>query len=424
MGAQFRIDQDGLAEGTPDFARTDGLDDGSEVTLVHTGGVFTSASFRILSTPSADTTARTTLTRGSYQPGAGICVYTFTPTAGVYGSYLIEETVDGRTVERVFAIRTPNRGLLIPAWNATSDPNAYMGGGDGPAQVKRGSQNEPTAKYPAGDPRGDFPAFELMFLELDAIVAAPSPVLFQWNGVDMTQFGPALKPSCLFFEYIFAGTPECTVVSRPEGNRLRIYVPGTGPTSRGMVYLPIAASLALELPERYIIEFSLIDGIADGNLYGGVAYCCNGEVATREDVRAVVALNTCSGGFGYQGVISETTWYAGVGAQYQFNATGHTPNGAPIPAFVRIEVKTTKPAADQPGGLINIATHGDNGDGGACYRFDEATHFVQPWPAGWDDLTAADLNQAALVMFANAAIDNPYVEFGHFRILRHPLDSE
>lgn len=247
-------------------------------------------------------------------------------------------------------------------------------------------------------------------------------ILWQWNNEDMTQFGPALKPSALFFEYVFAGTPECTVVSRPEGNRIRIYVPGTGITSRGVVYLPIATSEQLALPERYIIEYSLIDGVIDGNLYGGVAYFCNGQVATAEDIRAVVALNACSGGVGWQGVISETTWYPGVGAEYQLNSPGHTPPGGGIPCFVRIEVKGRKPAGDQPGALINVASHGDGSDGGACYRFDESTHFVQPWPAGWDDLTAADINQAGLILFANAAIDNPYVEFGHLRILRHPLD--
>lgn len=258
--------------------------------------------------------------------------------------------------------------------------------------------------------------------EVEVRISADSSVLFQWDGQTTDQFGPPLKPSALLFEYVFPGTPEVTVVARTEGNRLRIKAPGTGPSNRGLIYVPIAASLGVSLPMRYIMEYSLIDATVHAALYGGVAYYCNGEVATAEDVRAVVQASVCFGGFQYHGVISETTWYQSVGAEYQFNSQSFTPGGGPIPVFVRIEVTGQKPVGDQPGFVFNVESHGHNGDGSACGRSDDSNYFPQPWPDGWDDLTAADIDQAGLILFANGAIDDPFVEFGHFRILRHPAD--
>jgi len=121
---QLRIDQAGLAAGTPGRSRTDGLATGALVTLRNTGSGSTTL-FRLLWVPPGDTTAVVSLV-ATGDPK----VWTFSPTAARYGSYLIELIEDeGRSTERreqrVFVVRTPN-GLIIPALNELADPLASL----------------------------------------------------------------------------------------------------------------------------------------------------------------------------------------------------------------------------------------------------------------------------------------------------------
>src|SRR5215510_12558882 len=112
MSARIKIDQVGLGAGVAGRSRTDGIDDGSEVTLEDVSGTG-SSSFHLLWGPPEDTTAEASL-EATVDPD----VWTFTPTAAAYGSYLIELRDAGEPVERrVFGIRTPVKGLLIPAFN-------------------------------------------------------------------------------------------------------------------------------------------------------------------------------------------------------------------------------------------------------------------------------------------------------------------
>lgn len=119
MTLRIKIDQVGLPEGTPGISRTDGLSTGAVVTLENVGseGV---TEFRLLWGPPNDTTARASLAAT-----ANPDVWTFSPTAGTYGTYLVELVENGVAIERrVFGVRTPNKRLLIPALNEAASRRA------------------------------------------------------------------------------------------------------------------------------------------------------------------------------------------------------------------------------------------------------------------------------------------------------------
>lgn len=137
MASQIQIDQAGLAPaGSPGISRTDGLDDGSVVTLTNTGSGSTTL-FRLLDVPLGDTTAAATLTPTGGDPK----VWEFTPTAGVFGTYLIEliedqNQVTEKTERRIFGIRLQPSGLLIPGLNEIADPTASLiNDGAGPIEA-------------------------------------------------------------------------------------------------------------------------------------------------------------------------------------------------------------------------------------------------------------------------------------------------
>lgn len=125
MTAFLRVDQDGLPEGEPGRSRTDGKADGSLVTLTDTS-VGGTTEFHLLWTPPGDSGARSSL-GSSGDPK----VATFAPTAGKYGSYLVEMVrnpgLQSETRERrVIAMRTPNLGLVIPALNERGSKTASL----------------------------------------------------------------------------------------------------------------------------------------------------------------------------------------------------------------------------------------------------------------------------------------------------------
>lgn len=135
MTARIKISQAGLAAGVAGKARTDGLDTGALVTLEDVNGTGAS-SFHLLDAPPEDTTAEASLA-ATGDPD----VWTFSPTAAAYGSYLIELRENGVPVERrVFGIRTAINGLLIPAFNERASRHAGLDN-DGAAQIDLSNNN-------------------------------------------------------------------------------------------------------------------------------------------------------------------------------------------------------------------------------------------------------------------------------------------
>lgn len=160
MPSLMQIDQVGLPGGTPDLARTDGLDTGALVTLTSTSPGSTNT-FRLLWVPAEDTDAVASLA-----VTGNPAIWTFTPTAGVYGTYLIELEVDGVKSERVFCIRTPNRGYVIPALNEEAHPDASLIS-NGAAQVAASANNEPYSANPAINYAGWWPALAEIIQDID-----------------------------------------------------------------------------------------------------------------------------------------------------------------------------------------------------------------------------------------------------------------
>jgi hypothetical protein len=127
MSASMRINQAGLSAGSPGISREDGLATGALVTLVSLSHVST-YSFELLwvgQHPTPDLNSVASLT----DIGGGS--YTFTPTAGVYGSWRIKLTTDVGTEDehyqiRTFAIKTGADHIRIPAANEYSDPSGSL----------------------------------------------------------------------------------------------------------------------------------------------------------------------------------------------------------------------------------------------------------------------------------------------------------
>lgn len=124
MTALLKIDQAGLSAGVAGRSRTDGLATGALVTLTNTGAGTTL--MRLLWAPPGDTTALSSLA-ATGDPK----VWTFSPTASKYGTYLVELIADQGLVtekreRRVLVVRTPNRKLVIPALNERGDNAASL----------------------------------------------------------------------------------------------------------------------------------------------------------------------------------------------------------------------------------------------------------------------------------------------------------
>ncbi len=125
QATQMKIDQATLAPaGTAGKARTDGKSGGQLVTLTNTGSGSTTR-FRLLDVALGDTTAVSSLVQTLPK------VWTFSPTAARYGTYLCELIEDEglpteKREQRVFGIRLPISGLLIPGLNEIGDPTASL----------------------------------------------------------------------------------------------------------------------------------------------------------------------------------------------------------------------------------------------------------------------------------------------------------
>lgn len=105
-------------------ARTDGLAGGELVTVRNASGAPCRVELRWV--PPSDTGVVATLTQVAPDQ------WTFAPTPACYGSYKVwmveaEGTSQETTDEKVFGIRLPNTGMLIPALNEVGDPTIHIG---------------------------------------------------------------------------------------------------------------------------------------------------------------------------------------------------------------------------------------------------------------------------------------------------------
>ena len=126
MSAVMKLDQVGIPAGVAGLARDDGLATGALVTLTSMSHVSTFR-FRLLWVglmPTEDTASIPSLAP------SGPSSYSFTPSAGVYGSWLVELITDEGTLAedrstKVFAIKQLG-GLRIPAPNEKGVADASM----------------------------------------------------------------------------------------------------------------------------------------------------------------------------------------------------------------------------------------------------------------------------------------------------------
>lgn len=176
MTAQFQISQVGLDAGAPGLSRTDGLADGSLVICTNTGAGATTL-FRLLWTPPGDSTAVSTL-------GATVDpkVWTFEPTPNCYGTYLVELVENEglsteKTERRALVVRTPNLGLVIPAFGERADRNASLVL-DGAAQVEAADNNADDyadAELNARRYAGWWRSMHELAIALDTLELTPGP---------------------------------------------------------------------------------------------------------------------------------------------------------------------------------------------------------------------------------------------------------
>ncbi len=143
----FVINQDGLPPGTVGVSRSDGLRDGSLVTVTYSGPG--QATFTLLWAPEDDTTASSSFSNGSNEA-------TFTPdSTSIGGTYRIHCIVNNNGIftedVRLFAIRTVH-GLRIPALNERADSTASLVN-RGADIIQNSEFNEPS---PGRFSRGDY----------------------------------------------------------------------------------------------------------------------------------------------------------------------------------------------------------------------------------------------------------------------------
>lgn len=119
--ATITFDQTGLSAGVTDRARSDGLATGATVTItVDSAG----GTVEFVDVPPGDSSSVSSLN------GSGDPVWTFTPTASVYGTWLVQFTPTvGNPVRRAFSVRTPNQSFRIPAFNEKASVVATIANG-------------------------------------------------------------------------------------------------------------------------------------------------------------------------------------------------------------------------------------------------------------------------------------------------------
>lgn len=118
MTAQITYDQAGLPAGVPGRARTDGLATG--VTVVVTNGSGRPCRCELWWWPPNDVAVASTLVQVAPNQ------WEFTPTASRYGEYAVRMVEDENTATqtediKIFGVRYPVSGLLLPSFNSRGD---------------------------------------------------------------------------------------------------------------------------------------------------------------------------------------------------------------------------------------------------------------------------------------------------------------
>lgn len=136
--ATITFDQTTLSPaGVTNRSRSDGLINGSEVTItVNEPGIVA-----FIDVPEGDTNSVSSLQQVSP------LIWKFTPTAGVYGSWLVEfkpTAVENQPVRRIFAVRSPSKALRIPAFNEHASSKATVANG---ASLVDSSDNNEGGSY-------------------------------------------------------------------------------------------------------------------------------------------------------------------------------------------------------------------------------------------------------------------------------------
>jgi hypothetical protein len=234
-------------------------------------------------------------------------------------------------------------------------------------------------------------------------------VLWQWNGVDTTQFAAAPLLPIDSGGFTITGAPALSIAVGDEGNRLRLVT--TGVNQRGALIWPVAAAEGLVLPFRYIVRFSTFVGTpVPSSHFVGVYYYCDGEVALGVS-HGITFLVRLTGAQTSAGIETDGT--------YAFTAA--LAFGVAQPKVIELEIRGQKTGND-PGAVVSSLQAGSaNAIAGTCQELNDATYFTG-FPASWDALTEAQLSQFGIAIHLTAAGTNPAVEFGMIEVLSHPLD--
>lgn len=168
MAAIIKIDQAGLPAGVAGKSRSDGLATGALVTIASMGAGAVHA-LELLWVPDDDATVVASLVQTSPT------TWTFAPQALRYGTYRLRLTVDGVSNVRTYSIRTPKRGLRIPALNEVASklaslPQAALSAAALAALRQSSEFNEDTpgsVPFAAGNYGGWYSALRELFLAAD-----------------------------------------------------------------------------------------------------------------------------------------------------------------------------------------------------------------------------------------------------------------
>jgi hypothetical protein len=268
------------------------------------------------------------------------------------------------------------------------------------------------------------PANALISVNLGAYAPAGggggSDILWEWNGVDTTQFLPKVD---IGLGAGIAGLTLAVVAGGPNGSLLRA---GSTELVAGGVIFPINFAF----PRRYVIEvtfysLNFTDVTTAGNNICGTTVvsdntCLNSINLAHTNITAAVpemyAADYALAGFGapfgpsinYPGALLSAAWCAGFG-------------GPQTGLSVRYTVNTERPfVAATPAITILAEGCGPNqAPPGTAERINLSAQNAGPYPVAWN---AAVLDTLGLIVGNGAATTAWTVDIESFRVLAHPAD--
>ncbi|HHH29101.1 MAG TPA: hypothetical protein ENK57_12260 [Polyangiaceae bacterium] len=269
---------------------------------------------------------------------------------------------------RVFGIRDAN-GLLFPSFGLVADPLANLADlSDAQkllAFIQANELNEPTAKYPNGNPFG-------YQAELDTILRAGAgggggggTLVFEWNQTDVSQF----DLGTVYNAGGSIGAPTLTVVPDSNvigGNVLRMSASGVGEG-----YAVILANDAL--PSKHYRLIAEINAVGTNG---------QGFVMFAEDSAGLFAYGTTTIG-------TARYWRIDAGVASVFGSTGVTTMVASGRGIVDMEVRAEKPSgAGVRGSWYQNGQYSAFATPRASMRGIRQDYPGEPAPASWNALTA------------------------------------